>query len=79
METLDNKVTLMTKEELTGAVHGTLVGLAENLKNFSFTSVVTDSRNVVRGSLFVPLVGEFQDGHKYIPQAIEKGATVVFI
>ncbi|MBQ0163255.1 MAG: UDP-N-acetylmuramoyl-tripeptide--D-alanyl-D-alanine ligase [Treponema sp.] len=70
---------LLTCEELSGAVHGTVCGLAENLKNFSFTSVATDSRNVVSGTLFCPLIGEFQDGHKYIPQAIEKGATVIFI
>jgi len=47
--------------------------------NFCFTSVQTDSRNVQQGSLFVPLIGEKQDGHKYIPQAVEKGASVVLI
>ncbi|MBP5158269.1 MAG: UDP-N-acetylmuramoyl-tripeptide--D-alanyl-D-alanine ligase, partial [Treponema sp.] len=41
--------------------------------------VATDSRKVVSGSLFVPLVGEKQDGHSYIPQAIEKGASAVFV
>lgn len=70
---------LLTCDELSGAVHGMVCALAENLKNFSFTSVATDSRNVVSGTLFVPLIGEFQDGHKYIPQAIEKGATVCFV
>lgn len=79
MEKGKQSESLMTAEELTGAVHGTFVALAENIKNFSFTSVVTDSRNVTSGSLFVPLIGEFQDGHKYIPQAIEKGATVIFV
>lgn len=71
--------TLLTAKELRRAVHGKLVGLAENIKNFSFTSVATDSRNVVEKTLFVPLIGEFQDGHKYIPQAIEKGASVIFV
>lgn len=45
---------------------------------FFFSSVETDSRNVREGTFFIPLIGEFQDGHKYIPQAVEKGCTVVF-
>lgn len=79
MEKVQVKETLLTAKELKSAVHGKLVGLAENLKNFAFTSVATDSRQVTVGTLFVPLIGEFQDGHKYIPQAIEKGASVVFV
>ncbi|MCR5613169.1 UDP-N-acetylmuramoyl-tripeptide--D-alanyl-D-alanine ligase [Treponema sp.] len=70
---------LLTLKELKSAVHGTVVALAENIKNFSFRSVVTDSRQVEEKSLFVPLIGEFQDGHIYIPQAIEKGASVIFV
>lgn len=70
---------LLTIEELKNAVHGKVIGLAENIKHFSFTSVATDSRQVKPGTLFIPLIGEFQDGHKYIPQAIEKGASVVFV
>ena len=45
----------------------------------TFTTVQTDSRNVIKDTFFVPLIGESQDGHKYIPQAIEKGAGTVFI
>ena len=59
--------------ESTGGVHVLGTG------TFSFDSVQTDSRNVVNGTLFVPLIGEVQDGHAYIPQALEKGASVVFI
>ncbi|MDR3284591.1 MAG: Mur ligase domain-containing protein, partial [Treponema sp.] len=40
---------------------------------------VLDSRNIMPGSFFVPLKGETQDGHAYIPEALEKGATGVFI
>ena len=47
--------------------------------DFCFTDVQTDSRNVVQNTLFVPLIGEKQDGHAYIPQAIEKGASVVLV
>jgi UDP-N-acetylmuramoyl-tripeptide--D-alanyl-D-alanine ligase len=70
---------LLCYDELLNAVSGKAVGLALSEKKFHFTSVVTDSRNVVDGSLFVPLIGQNQDGHKYIPGAIEKGATVVFV
>ncbi len=44
-----------------------------------FTSVATDSRKVVEGSLFVPLMGASQDGHSYIAKALDAGATVVFV
>ncbi len=70
---------LLDYDELLNAVSGKSVGLAFSEKKFYFTSVVTDSRSVVGGSLFVPLIGQNQDGHKYIPQAIEKGATAVFV
>ncbi|MCQ2247676.1 MAG: UDP-N-acetylmuramoyl-tripeptide--D-alanyl-D-alanine ligase [Treponema sp.] len=67
---------LLTLEQLlhsTGGVHVLGTGSGE------FFTVATDSRQVAGGTLFVPLIGEFQDGHKYIPQAAEKGASVVFI
>ncbi len=67
---------LMSLNELLDATRGTLVG---NPEDFAFNSVATDSRNVKCGTLFVPLVGEFQDGHKYVPQSVEAGASVVLI
>ncbi|MCQ2577658.1 MAG: UDP-N-acetylmuramoyl-tripeptide--D-alanyl-D-alanine ligase [Treponema sp.] len=70
-----NNESLMTKEELLASVNGTAFGSGD----FVFTNVTTDSRNVTEKSLFVPLIGEFQDGHKYVPQSLEKGASVVFI
>jgi UDP-N-acetylmuramoyl-tripeptide--D-alanyl-D-alanine ligase len=70
---------LLDFDELLNAVSGKAVGFALIEKKFCFSSVVTDSRNVVDGSLFVPLIGQNQDGHNYIPQAIDKGATAVFV
>lgn len=67
---------LMTLEELLSGTKGLLIS---NTKSCEFTSVQTDSRNVVNGTMFVPLVGEFQDGHKYIPQALKNGASVVLL
>lgn len=69
----ESLLTLDEVLESTGGIH--ILGNG----NFCFTSVQTDSRNIVEKTLFVPLIGEFQDGHKYIPQAIEKGASVIFV
>lgn len=69
----ESLLTLDEVLESTGGIH--ILGNG----NFCFTSVQTDSRNIEPKTLFVPLIGEFQDGHKYIPQAIEKGASVIFV
>lgn len=67
---------LLTMDEILPAVCGAhVLGSGP----FSFTSVRTDSRLVEKGSLFVPLAGEKQDGHAFIPQAVERGASAVFI
>lgn len=43
------------------------------------TGVSFDSRSVKPGDLFVALVGEKTDGHKYLKQAVEKGASGLVI
>ena len=68
--------TLLTMEETLESTGGIFV-LGDG--NWHFSSVQTDSRLVEKDTLFVPLIGEFQDGHKFIPQAVEKGASCVFI
>ncbi len=40
-------------------------------------SVAYDSRRVQKNSLFVALPGEKNDGHQFIDQAVEKGASVI--
>ena len=40
-------------------------------------SIAYDSRRVQRNCLFVALRGEKSDGHQFIEQAIEKGASVI--
>src|ERR1700738_4669831 len=40
-------------------------------------SIAYDSRRVQRNGLFVALRGEKSDGHDFIDQAIEKGASVI--
>ena len=69
------KDTLLTLNELLSAVDGRLLtgfDAAVLEKDFCFRSVVTDSRFVSINSLFVPLIGEFQNGHKYVPQAVRE-------
>ncbi len=68
---------IMTVEELSRATGGSCLG------NFApesgCCSVSIDSRTVTEGSLFVPLMGENQDGHRYIPEALDSGASVIFV
>lgn len=73
------KESLMTADEVLDSMFGSFIVGEKNKENFYFDSVATDSRNVCKNSLFVPLIGQSQNGHKYIPQAIEKGATVIFV
>lgn len=68
--------TLMNLNELLSSSGGKIIGKEEQC---FFTNVATDSRNVMQNTMFVPLVGENQDGHKYVPSAIKNGATVVLI
>lgn len=42
------------------------------------TKVVIDSREAEAGSLFVPIIGERVDAHRFIPDVLNQGATLVF-
>lgn len=55
-------------------VDGVWCGRAEDLER-TCTGVVTDSRQVGPGHLFVPLKGERFDGCRFIPDALAKGAV----
>ena len=68
--------TLLEYGELLESVNGSNIGGCEIC---DFTTVQTDSRFVREKSLFVPLIGTHQDGHAYIPQALDNGASVVFV
>lgn len=43
------------------------------------TTVVYDSRKVVEGSLFICIRGAVVDGHKFIPDVLEKGAKTLVV
>ncbi|HEX9917434.1 MAG TPA: UDP-N-acetylmuramoyl-tripeptide--D-alanyl-D-alanine ligase [candidate division Zixibacteria bacterium] len=44
--------------------------------NKKMKGVSIDSRTLQKGNLFIAIRGENQDGHKFIPQAFEKGAIL---
>ncbi|NCS87156.1 MAG: UDP-N-acetylmuramoyl-tripeptide--D-alanyl-D-alanine ligase, partial [Ignavibacteria bacterium] len=51
-----------------------------NPDNFKpFSAVTIDSRNVPANSLFVAIKGEKFDGHKFIKDAVNKGAAAILI
>ncbi len=43
------------------------------------TAITNDSRKAAAGTLFFAIVGAKSDGHNYIPQVMEKGASAVLI
>ena len=59
-----------TAREVAAAVGGKLLQGGGDI-----TRVSTDSRDILPGDLFVPLVGERFDGHAYIDMALQKGAS----
>ena len=51
------------------------INAESNAEDALVTSVCTDTRQIEEGALFVALRGSNFDGHKFIPEALEKGAV----
>ncbi len=47
--------------------------------NTVITEAVVDSRQVIPGSLFVALPGERVDGHDFVPEAFQRGASIALV
>ena len=63
----------LTLENITRVCGGVYHGSADCLQK-EVESIVTDSRKTEPGCLFVPIVGERVDSHKFSPQVMEAGA-----
>ena len=60
----------ITIEEVKKATAGQLIYGKED---DYIDGVCIDSRKIEKGQLFVPIIGEVNDAHKFIPQVYEKG------
>ena len=59
-----------------------LSGLLRNRPDTSdepFAEIVVDSREVVPGALFVALRGEHADGHQFVDDALQRGASAAIV
>lgn len=65
-----------TLPELVAQIPGP-IEMFGDLPPADITGIVFDSRAVQPGVIFVALVGGSQDGHRYIPDAVQAGATAV--
>ena len=65
----------ITAAQVAEAVSGRLVGVLDP-SAVTVTSVTTDSREVVPGTLFVAKPGQSTDGHHFLPQAAHAGAVL---
>lgn len=61
-------------EEIVNAIGGKVIQKGNTAK---ITGVSTDTRTIQPGSLFIPLVGERFDGHKFIDIAVQNGAAAI--
>ena len=52
-------------------------GRDPDFQNIPITGIAADSRQVQPGNLFVAMTGGSADGHRYIPEAIQRGAAAV--
>lgn len=66
----------LTLENIARVCKGIYYGPKSALDS-QISAITTDSRQVPKGSLFVPIVGERVDAHKFIPDVMDKGALAV--
>lgn len=71
----------LTLAEIAAAAGGTLRldGSAATAETVVTGAVTTDSREIGAGDVFVAKRGEFDDGHRFAPSAVERGAAVLIV
>jgi UDP-N-acetylmuramoyl-tripeptide--D-alanyl-D-alanine ligase len=47
----------------------------QSFENKTIQGVCTDTRKIIKGSLYVPIIGQNFDGHQFVEEAIEQGVT----
>lgn len=62
----------LSVQDIVKATGGTIIGRGTETV---FQGISTDSRQIVKGNLFIPLTGETFDGHDFIGNAIKEGAA----
>ncbi|HKY09241.1 MAG TPA: Mur ligase family protein, partial [Candidatus Binatia bacterium] len=65
-----------SQEQILAATGGRV---AHQGRAMRFGEVVTDSNKVKKGSVFVALKGERHDGHAFVAEALERGASCVIV
>jgi UDP-N-acetylmuramyl pentapeptide synthase len=64
------------KQELISATGGKIL---RDGKQMAFGEIVTDSSKAQAGSVFIALKGERHNGHRFIGDAVRRGATCVIL
>jgi UDP-N-acetylmuramoyl-tripeptide--D-alanyl-D-alanine ligase len=65
-----------SKEQILTATGGRVLHAGKTTR---FGEVVTDSSKVNKGSVFVALKGERHDGHRFVQEAVRRGAACVIV
>ena len=69
----------LSAAQILEATGGTAIGLDGREEQLHATFATTDSREVETGTLFVAKPGAVTDGHKFVPTAFERGATLALV
>lgn len=76
MSVVGRKEEIRMKMQLSEIARALNIEGSEDWDNITITSISFDSRELTKGALFVPLMGQ-QDGHDYVSSAIANGASAV--
>lgn len=69
----------MKNLSLTKIINFTGASLLHGNKKTKIEEIVIDSREVKKNFLFIAIIGENQDGHKYLEDAVAAGAAAVIV
>lgn len=68
-----------TLDNLLESVEGDWIGPLSAESKVCFNQVCTDSRQITPGALYVAIVGDRFDGHDFVEQAVQQGASAVLL